>query len=1198
MRKALKIVLTALLCAVIVLGPFGMSEQNVEAATTGPWDFSYTGAVQPWSAPAGGTYKLEVWGARGGVNNGGLGGYSVGNITLAAGTNVYVYVGGQGSSASGVTGGFNGGGSAHRYTEVGGGATDIRISTDSLYNRVIVAGGGGGNGSAAGGYGGGTTGGNGANGCGYLGTGGAQTSGGSGGSQYGAAGTFGQGGSNTGGRTGEGGGGGGGGWYGGGAGGNEGFSYNDDDDSGGGGGSGFALTSGTVGSVPSGYALGSQYYLTGASTTAGNQSFTSPSGTSETGHSGSGYARITLLSTSAPTVSVSSPTANQMFSSVRPITLSGTVNDAFVGSILTIYYRIDGSAGQAGTQVSGTVTADGTNQAFTNTTIDVSSLVDGNHTLYVWVTDNLIDISAETAIPFIKDNTPPTGSIMINKQTDGTGAVYTNSSPLSLSLSATDNISNASQMKMFISYNGTTPIPTTGATTGVSTGWIAYNTTYSWPYTGADGNVTVYAWFMDADNNISTRYSDDITFDKTAPTGSIIINKKVDGTGAEYTNISPLNLSLSATDNISTTSQLKMFISYSSTTPTPTTGATTGVSSGWIAYNTTYSWPYTGVDGDVPVYVWFMDLANNISAKYSDDIIFDSTPVAGTVTINANSSTIYRYNATSQLDFTSGSAADPLNSVIVTSTGSVQLNGTTSGTYISPMLNIGSVGKVGASVIEWRDIVPTGTTLEVDTRYSLAGSNATSWSSWATATKNKPIQGLASGMDLTGVWIQYRVIMTSNSTSVTPLVNDMIINIVPPSATTLSNATVTLTFTKAPIYADVNQVIVSNYPDFSVSQTFTYATDVQNNTLQWTMNTAGSGSQAVYAKYVDWAGNTSSVFSDASMFDTTPPSGTMSINGGATSTNQPTVTLFISATDDTSSASDIQMMISNDQNFTGAIWEALATTKSWPLDSASSGTKTVYIKFKDKVGNTSNPISATIQYSTTGTGGGTGTGTGGGGTSVINNYITYSFLSDVQHEQAITLPGDGTLMYVKSPTAPAQSYTLSEYNDLLAHNIFYNQDWVSYRLAFDITDDNAKNVNDIEVDLRYNDYSEDGIEFVPSSIQLKKLINGSYMTIKDLTPSYTKLAKNRFIIGFGNDNGGMPMIIANGGGSYALDYSGTLIVKNASWNTPNETVTVRNEALIRIFTGAGGYTEFVEPERSGKQFYIETLVSRWNAGTH
>lgn len=62
---------------------------------------------------------------------------------------------------------------------------------------------------------------------------------------------------------------------------------------GGGGGSGFILTSSAK--KPTGYALGAQFYLSNAQTIVGEQSFVSPSGGSETGHSGDGYARITLV---------------------------------------------------------------------------------------------------------------------------------------------------------------------------------------------------------------------------------------------------------------------------------------------------------------------------------------------------------------------------------------------------------------------------------------------------------------------------------------------------------------------------------------------------------------------------------------------------------------------------------------------------------------------------------------------------------------------------------------------------------------------------------------------------------------------------------------------------------------------------------------------------------------------------------------
>lgn len=252
-------------------------------------NYAYTGAKQTVTLKPG-RYKLECWGAQGGYRSsssyGGLGGYSVGEISLEKQTTLHVYVGGSGNTGK-TNGGFNGGGKRSTYNG-GGGATDIRVGTDSLYARVIVAAGGGSDGATNknGMYGGGETGGTATQNYGSGGGGGTQTAGGTGGS--GNAGTFGQGGEGKSANSGYAGAGGGG-WYGGGG------SYPDgsgDDDRGGGGGSGFVWTGQNA---PSGYLLGSAYYLTNASTKAGNTSFTAPGGATETGHSGDGYARITCL---------------------------------------------------------------------------------------------------------------------------------------------------------------------------------------------------------------------------------------------------------------------------------------------------------------------------------------------------------------------------------------------------------------------------------------------------------------------------------------------------------------------------------------------------------------------------------------------------------------------------------------------------------------------------------------------------------------------------------------------------------------------------------------------------------------------------------------------------------------------------------------------------------------------------------------
>lgn len=252
-------------------------------------NFNFRGSKESLILPIG-RYILECWGAQGGYRSsasyGGKGGYSRGTITLTEKTPIYVYVGGSGNSG-GSNGGFNGGGSRSNYPG-GGGGSDIRIGTDSLYARVIVAGGGGSDGASNknGMYGGGSSGGSASQNYGQGGGGGTQTSGGSG-----NEGSFGQGGVGkyqSSGYAGAGGGG----WYGGGG------STPDssgDDDRGGGGGSGYVYTASSASNYPNGCLLNSSLYLTDTQLSAGNQSFLAPDGAIETGHSGDGYCRITVI---------------------------------------------------------------------------------------------------------------------------------------------------------------------------------------------------------------------------------------------------------------------------------------------------------------------------------------------------------------------------------------------------------------------------------------------------------------------------------------------------------------------------------------------------------------------------------------------------------------------------------------------------------------------------------------------------------------------------------------------------------------------------------------------------------------------------------------------------------------------------------------------------------------------------------------
>lgn len=221
--------------------------------------WSYTGAQQSWTVPAGVTLiTITCYGAGGSASA--LGGKTVATVPVSAGRVIYGYVGG---TPSGKSGGWNGGGTGGSNGGDGGGAgaTDVRIGGTGLSNRIMVAGGGGGDGNNLyrGGAGGGLSGGNGTGRSGVTtdyGHGGTQSAGGAAGttsSPHPEAGSFGLGGNNT-----NGGGGGGGGWYGGGAG----------DIGGGGGGSGYVMSSGSLpdGGVP----FNTSLTAGGAPTTAGS----------------------------------------------------------------------------------------------------------------------------------------------------------------------------------------------------------------------------------------------------------------------------------------------------------------------------------------------------------------------------------------------------------------------------------------------------------------------------------------------------------------------------------------------------------------------------------------------------------------------------------------------------------------------------------------------------------------------------------------------------------------------------------------------------------------------------------------------------------------------------------------------------------------------------------------------------------------
>jgi hypothetical protein len=121
----------------------------------------------------------------------------------------------------------------------------------------------------------------------------------------------------------------------------------------------------------------------------------------------------------------------------------------------------------------------------------------------------------------------------------------------------------------------------------------------------------------------------------------------------------------------------------------------------------------------------------------------------------------------------------------------------------------------------------------------------------------------------------------------------------------------------------------------------------------WTI-TAGDALKTVYIKFRDVAGNESGAFTDTITLETVLPTGTVTIDAGATYTTSTSVTLDLTCDDGVGSGCD-QMRISNDGTFDSEPWEAFAVSKAWTL-TAGDATKTVYVIFRDVAGNESSPV--------------------------------------------------------------------------------------------------------------------------------------------------------------------------------------------------------------------------------------------------
>lgn len=134
-------------------------------------------------------------------------------------------------------------------------------------------------------------------------------------------------------------------------------------------------------------------------------------------------------------------------------------------------------------------------------------------------------------------------------------------------------------------------------------------------------------------------------------------------------------------------------------------------------------------------------------------------------------------------------------------------------------------------------------------------------------------------------------------------------------------------------------------------------------TLGWSMTAGADGPRTVWAQWRDAAGNWSNPLSDTITLDTTAPTGTVQVAGGASTTTSRNVTLNLTTSDGTGSGTT-SVLISNSTDFTGVAPRAYASSIPWTLTSGD-GAKTVYVKFVDALGFTSGAVSDAITLDST-----------------------------------------------------------------------------------------------------------------------------------------------------------------------------------------------------------------------------------------
>lgn len=501
--------------------------------------------------------------------------------------------------------------------------------------------------------------------------------------------------------------------------------------------------------------------------------------------------------------------------------------------------------------------------------------LDGPHKVYVRFRDEAKNVSEVSVDTITLDRQPPT----VSRLRISNDSVFTRSQQVTLQVAARE----ATEMEVInVEPDGSF---------GPSSGWIPYTEDYVHTLSPGNGKKVVAVRFKDATGNVSRPVADEIIFDNIPPSATRVrINR-----GNRYTNKNTVSLQFAAVK------ASKMMISNDPSFR----GAD------WIPYR-----PYVSVwildretQGKKTVYAKFQDLAGNVSAPVSDDIIFDDIE-----------------------------PKEP-GIEIVTKEGRRTKRGYKITNDKQGLVDL----KLNAE--DARYMMISNVSTFYDARWDIYRPEYKDWK-------------LDEGADFERtVYVKFR----DKAGNVTPLVFDKVIyDLSPPVDGRIAIKDYDVRYvrsdtTRLRVFArgaDEMMIVNNDTSRFAEAEWEPYTTIRQN----WRLDDK-EGEQTVYIKFKDFAGNISQVYSGSIYMDKTPPDEcSLLINRGDTITNEPNKVVYVAAR--ANGAAD--MRVSPSPSFRNAPWRFYdPKIFAMPLP-GEDGRKTLYAQFRDSAGNVSEVVTDDI----------------------------------------------------------------------------------------------------------------------------------------------------------------------------------------------------------------------------------------------